>query len=169
MSPAGSAGGDCPPPVLDAGAHHGPQDGMCVMEAVSVAGLPWTDSPACTNPTLALAAQLINDALSDRTRACLVDLVPALSRASGRDIDTDWRVVEAASPFRRHGPHPTPQPHDEPMDVAGQASRRGRSARPWLGWFAKAPHAEQWRPLWSRCSPVATAIPRRDPSRCSRG
>ena len=71
-----------------------------MMEAVSVvAGLPWTDSPACTNPTLALAAQLINDALSDRTRACLVDLVPALSRASGRDIDTDWRVVEAASPF----------------------------------------------------------------------
>ena len=63
MSPAfGSAGGDCPPPVLDAGAHHGPQDGMCVMEAVSVvAGLPWTDSPACTNPTLALAAQLTNN------------------------------------------------------------------------------------------------------------
>jgi hypothetical protein len=105
MSPApGPAGDDCPPPVLDAGAHHGPQDGMCVMEAVSVvAGMPWTDCPACTNPTLALAARLINDALSDRTRARLIDLVPALSRASGRDLDTDWRVVEAACQFAATG------------------------------------------------------------------
>ena len=93
---------------------------MCVMEAVSVvAGLPWTDSPACTNPTLALAARLINDALSDRTRACLVDLVPALSRASGRDLDTDWRVVEAACHFA----------------ATGRSRRRSRTVNRWM-WLA---------------------------------
>ena len=131
MSPAsGSAGDDCLPPVLDAGAHHGPQDGMCVMEAVSVvAGLPWTDSPACTNPTLALAAQLINDALSDRTRACLVDLVPALSRAGGRDIDTDWRVVEAACHFA----------------ATGRTRRRSRTMNRWM-WLAKRLDVAALRP-----------------------
>ena len=93
---------------------------MCVMEAVSVAaGLAWTDSPACTNPTLALAAQLINDALSDTTRTCLVELVPALSRASGRDLGTDWRVVEAACQFA----------------ATGRSRRRSRTMNRWM-WLA---------------------------------
>jgi hypothetical protein len=131
MSPgSGSAGDDCLPPVLAAGAHHGPQDGMCVMEAVSVvAGLPWTDSPACTNPTLALAAQLINDALSDRTRAGLVDLVPALSQASGRGLDTDWRVVEAACQFA----------------ATGRSRRRSRTMNRWM-WLAKRLDVAALRP-----------------------
>ena len=103
---------------------------MCVMEAVSVvAGLPWTDSPACTNPTLALAAQLINDALSDRTRAGLVDLVPALSRASGRDLDTDWRVVEAACQFA----------------ATGRSRRRSRTMNRWM-WLAKRLDVAALRP-----------------------
>ena len=91
-----------------------------MMEAVSVAaGLPWTDSPACTNPTLAMAAQLINDALSDTTRACLVDLVPALSRASGRDLATDWRVADEACQFA----------------ATGRCRRRSRTMNRWM-WLA---------------------------------
>ena len=103
---------------------------MCVMEAVSVvAGLPWTDSPACTNPTLALAAQLINDALSDSTRACLVDLVPALSRASGRDLDTDWRVVDAACDFA----------------ATARSRRRSRTMNRWM-WLAERLDVTALRP-----------------------
>lgn len=105
---------------LEAGAHLDPQDGMCVMEAVSVAAsLPWTDSPACTNPSLSLAARLINDALSDGTRSRLVALVPDLSRASGRDLATDWRVVEAACEFA----------------ATGRSRRRGRTMNRWM-WLA---------------------------------
>ena len=37
--------------VFSVGAHLVPEDGACVMEAVSkAAGEPWSDTPACTHP-----------------------------------------------------------------------------------------------------------------------
>ena len=70
-------------PYLTAAAHLTPEDGSCLMEAVSAAaGLPWSDSPSCTHPLLAHLACLVNDAMSDDGRQQLGGLVPALVAAS---------------------------------------------------------------------------------------
>lgn len=74
------------PPYLTAATHLTPEDGACLMEAVSVAaGLPWSDSPSCTHPLLAHLARLVNDACTDAGRQRLVGLVPALATAAPRD------------------------------------------------------------------------------------
>ncbi|HEY2949515.1 MAG TPA: hypothetical protein VGJ53_14165 [Micromonosporaceae bacterium] len=67
-------------PVLTAGGHLRPADGACLMEYVSVlAGLPWSDRPRCTDPTLAAVARIVNDELTDAGRRDLgvraVDLI----------------------------------------------------------------------------------------------
>lgn len=60
-------------PQLRAGWHLGPDDGTCLMEHVSqLAGVKFTDTPRCTDPLLAALAQLVNDAVSDRTRPQLL-------------------------------------------------------------------------------------------------
>lgn len=69
-------------PYLTAAAHLTPEDGTCLMEAVSAAaGLRWSDSPSCTHPLLAHLARLVNDAMSDVGRQQLRGLVPALGEA----------------------------------------------------------------------------------------
>lgn len=66
-------------PTLSHGAHK-PGDGKaCVMEYVALlAGESWTDSPACTHPVLASAAQRVNDSLADKDRHMLVPLIGRL-------------------------------------------------------------------------------------------
>lgn len=66
-------------PTLSKGAHQ-PGDGKaCVMEYVALlAGEPWTDSPSCTHPVLARAAQVVNDRLPDEERHQLVPLIGRL-------------------------------------------------------------------------------------------
>jgi hypothetical protein len=82
-------------PYLTAATHLTPDDGACLMEAVSAAaGLPWTDRPSCTHPLLAHLARLVNDAMSDQGRQQLVDLVPTLAVATPED---PARTAEASA------------------------------------------------------------------------
>jgi hypothetical protein len=74
------------PPHLSPATHLTPDDGACLMEAVSAAaGLPWSDDPACTHPLLAHLARLVNDATTDAGRQQLVALVTPLASATSRD------------------------------------------------------------------------------------
>jgi hypothetical protein len=75
-------------PLLGPGAHLTPTDGACLMELVSVlAGQPWSDHPACTDPTLATIARVVNDELSDPARQTLAQLAAELV---GRTGDPAW-------------------------------------------------------------------------------
>jgi hypothetical protein len=83
-----------PPTYLSAGAHLTPDDGACLMEAVSVAAdQPWSDTPPCTHPLLAHLARTVNDALSDVGRQRLLELAPALAGAHGDDADTTAQIA----------------------------------------------------------------------------
>lgn len=65
-------------PVLTAGAHEGPERGGCFTEIASLlAGEPWSDRPRTIDPTLAVIARLVNDAVSAPARAQLAGLIPA--------------------------------------------------------------------------------------------
>jgi hypothetical protein len=67
-------------PVLTRGKHRRPRDGACLMEYVSVlAGGPFTDSPACTDPTLAAVARAVNDYSGDDQRQRLAILASDLT------------------------------------------------------------------------------------------
>jgi hypothetical protein len=60
--------------------HLHPEDGMCLMEYVSLlAAGKFSDAPRCTDALLAELARLVNDAMSDGARAGLVRLAPALA------------------------------------------------------------------------------------------
>lgn len=63
---------------LRKGAHGGPGQGVCVMEAVSTLypGQSHTDSPRCVSNPLIGMAQGINDSLSDQNRQMLWKFVP---------------------------------------------------------------------------------------------
>ena len=77
-------------PVLSSGVHDDPSQGACVMEYVSLlAGEPWSDTPACTHPVLARAAQVVNDELDDSERHQLVPLIGRLfgTAESGTPLD----------------------------------------------------------------------------------
>ena len=93
------------PARLSRGSHLGPEDGVCLMEAVShFMGLPWSDEPVCTHPLVAHLARLVNDASSDGGRQRLARFVPRLASAGG-DGTTYARVAgvcaEVASRWRR--------------------------------------------------------------------
>lgn len=80
--PGGTAAWQVPDglPQLRAGAHLCPEDGACLMEYVSLlAGTAFGDHPACTDPTLAALARLVNDASTDEGRPALALLAPALA------------------------------------------------------------------------------------------
>ena len=90
---------------LCVGSHLGPEDGVCLMEAVSgFVGLPWSDEPVCTHPLVAHLARLVNDASSDDGRQRLARFVPRLATAGG-DETTYAHVAgacaEVASRWRR--------------------------------------------------------------------
>lgn len=88
------------PTHLDVGAHLGPDEGACLMEAVSAfAGEPWSDAPACTHPLVAHVARLVNDAVGDRTRDDLLALVPQLTAPSRRDPASHAEVALACTGY----------------------------------------------------------------------
>jgi hypothetical protein len=81
-------------PVLAAGKHLAPEDGVCVMEYVSVlAGERFTDRPRCTDLGLALLAQMVNDAVSDSGRHLLAPVAADLSVLGPADAVTEARLV----------------------------------------------------------------------------
>ena len=66
-------------PVLSRGKHRNPRRGACFMEFASfLAGERWSDHPACTHPSLAALARLVNDWTSDTNRPRLAHLVPSV-------------------------------------------------------------------------------------------
>jgi len=65
--------------VLRSGAHASASDGVSLMEAVSdLAGEPWSNSPSCTSPVLAVYARSLNDGLPDDERQRLKVYIPRL-------------------------------------------------------------------------------------------
>lgn len=88
------------PGHLDVGAHLSPDEGACLMEAVSAAaGEPWSDAPACSHPLVAHVARLVNDAVGDRARDELLALVPVLAAPSRRDPATYAEVAHACTDY----------------------------------------------------------------------
>ena len=102
-----------PRPVgLSAGAHLSPDEGTCLMEAVSVAAhLPWSDAPSCTHPLLAHLARLVNDSVSDQGRQRLAALVPDLQNAHpANPADAAYASARIATACTRRALriHPSP-------------------------------------------------------------
>jgi hypothetical protein len=102
--------------VLAKGAHKGPDDGACIMEAVAwLAGEPWSDNPACVNPTLADFGRKLNDVLPDDLRQQLVPYVPRLCNTAGNGEATqriglmaaDWLLLTYVPAFLRLCPATT--------------------------------------------------------------
>jgi hypothetical protein len=109
------------------------------MEAVSVAaGLPWSDSPACTHPLLAHLARLVNDACTDAGRQGLVGLVPALATAAPRDpalasarlaaTVTDYALQVRPTPLLAHLHRAAAAELQRELDAPARPPRRVLSA-----------------------------------------
>src|SRR5699024_12599761 len=66
-------------PMLARGRHRNPRRGACFMELASyLAGEPWTDSPACTDESLAHLARLVNDLSTNEYRPRLSPRIPSV-------------------------------------------------------------------------------------------
>lgn len=82
--------------------HKTPDEGVCVMEYVSVlVGGEFTDWPDCTHPLLARLAQHANDALdNDERTPTLAPLVPRLMGTNTDDPDAYRAMLEAIGAYR---------------------------------------------------------------------
>jgi hypothetical protein len=81
-------------PRLSLGSHLGPEDGTCLMEAVSVyAAEPWSDRPSCTHDLVGHVARLVNDRSSPDARDRLTSFVPFLAGAASSDPTTYPRIA----------------------------------------------------------------------------
>ena len=70
--------------TLDKGSHKSPDDGMCIMEAVSLmAGENFTDAPSCTSPVIRAFMIAWNDCLGDDDRQQLKCYIPRLIGTAG--------------------------------------------------------------------------------------
>ena len=86
------------PPRLSRGIHLSAEDGVCLMEYVSViAGERFGPEPNCTDPAVAIVAGLVNDAMSDAARTALIDMAPSLAVTRGTTRDQTARVVVAVT------------------------------------------------------------------------
>ncbi len=78
---------------LDTGAHGSPEDGACIMEAVSLlAGEVWSDTPACASPVLGAFLRSWNDSLPDDERQQLKQYIPRLVGSKGTPAQEDERA-----------------------------------------------------------------------------
>ena len=83
---------------IGAGAHLSPEEGFCLMEAVSLyAHQPWSDSPACTHPLVAHVARLVNDMSSQTGRRPLLEYVPVLAHSHTDDPTAFPRIAAACT------------------------------------------------------------------------
>ena len=81
-------------PILSKGSHRSPRDGACIMEMASfLSGATWSDSPPCTHPVLAKAAQVVNDRLSDDERHVLLPLLPRLMGTAPTGTEYERHVL----------------------------------------------------------------------------
>jgi hypothetical protein len=87
-------------PILSAGRHRNAKRGACFMEYASyLAGERWSDHPACTHPSLATLARLVNDLTSDEARSGLSTFIPSVVGLNGDDprVPVLVAVLAAAS------------------------------------------------------------------------
>jgi hypothetical protein len=85
-------------PILSAGRHRSPRKGGCFMEFASyLAGEKWSDRPACTHPSLALLARLVNDCTPDGERSELVELIPSVIGLNSTDSRVELRIALRAA------------------------------------------------------------------------
>src|SRR6201986_2842308 len=87
-------------PILSAGRHRNAKRGACFMEFASyLAGERWSDHPACTHPSLAALARLVNDLSSDGARSKLSVHISSVVGLNGNDrrIPTLVAILAAAS------------------------------------------------------------------------
>jgi hypothetical protein len=114
-------------PVLAEGMHLAPEDGVCLMEYVSVlAGERFTDHPRCTEPTVAFVARLVNDTVSDTDRGLLAPLAADLSVLGRSDAVTSARLVVAVIHRARSAAGPTPRLRRAARRAERQLQRVGR-------------------------------------------
>ena len=86
--------------TLKQGAHNGPDDGMCLMEAVSfLTGEEFSDNPKCVSPVLGTFGRRLNDVLPNDRRQTLLALIPSLPGTAGDGFDEarsymalDWLI-----------------------------------------------------------------------------
>ena len=86
--------------VLEAGKHKNSDDGVCLLELVSLlAGEPFTDHPGCVSPVLAGFGRSLNDELPDDKRQRLLPLAPRMIGTARDGMDEargflalDWLV-----------------------------------------------------------------------------
>lgn len=87
-------------PILTRGKHRNPKRGACFMEFASyLAGEKWSDHPACTHPSLAALARLVNDWSTDSRRSRLAGLVPSVIglTSSARDERIEIMIAVRAA------------------------------------------------------------------------
>ena len=85
---------------LTAGTHLAPEDGTCLMEAVSlVTGDRWTDSPTSTHPLLAHLARRVNDTVADDIRPDLTAFIPDLIATNRHDPLDHARIALACAEY----------------------------------------------------------------------
>jgi hypothetical protein len=97
-------------PVLAAGVHLSPEDGVCLMEYVSVlAGERFSDSPRCTDAGLASLARLVNDEASDEGRPLLAPLAADLTVLGRADPVGSARLVLAVITHAQTTAGPSPK------------------------------------------------------------
>jgi hypothetical protein len=91
---------------LKKGSHEKPEDGMCIMEAVSfIAGEPWSDSPRCASPVISAFLRSYNDSVDDVTRQQLKQYIPRLVGTRGSGALEEKRALIAADwLIRTHTP-----------------------------------------------------------------
>jgi len=85
-------------PPLQVGAHLTSDNGVCLMELVSLtAGEPFGDRPSCTHPLLSHLARRVNDATSDGRRSELTIFIPALPAAHRLDASSFAAIAAACT------------------------------------------------------------------------
>jgi hypothetical protein len=123
-------------PRLDVGKHTGPEQGACLMEYVSVlAGLRFTDRPACTPGAVAVVARRVNDAVSDRARPRLAPSAPDLIDIRPRQGGLDDIVVLCCTTAGL-----AVASGDHHLTALRRRARR-RLGHPWLRWLRLPAHA----------------------------
>jgi hypothetical protein len=95
--------------LLGRGTHTGPRHGCNVLELASVlAGERWSSSPQSVHPALAMAAEAVNDLLTDDRKRLLVPLAQWLPGTNSADPRI-WPAVASAC-IRRAGLGPRTGP-----------------------------------------------------------
>jgi hypothetical protein len=79
---------------LTRGMHHRPEDGVCVMELVSMlAGEPFSDEPGCACPVLAAVLRASNDRFDDAARQRLYRYAAAAVDSRGDQATIEQRIA----------------------------------------------------------------------------